>query len=254
MTGPDRPTILISRAEDVAGERWEDYAEAVVLAGGDPVPIDAGDFLEAAALPAHDGIVITAGVDIDPARYGQERSERVLEIDPARDEFEEALIAHALGSDVPLFAICRGAQLFNTSQGGSLLQHIEQREPHRARRAEDGAGARDGIESGWHEVAVAPGTLLERVTGASALWVNSRHHQAILREQIAPGLIASGIAPDGIVEAVESPDATWALGVQWHPEQPEMLDSPDCRDGSIRLFEEFVAACIEVAARREERT
>ncbi len=249
MSGPDRPTILISRAEDVVGERWDDYAEAIVLAGGDPVAVDLDDFTEVGDLPAHDGIMITAGVDIDPARYGQERSERVREVNARRDEFEEALIAHALGNNVPLLCICRGAQLLNTSQGGSLLQHIEEREPHRARRGEDG----ESIESGWHEVAVAPGTLLERVTGASALWVNSRHHQAVLREQVAPGLLASGIAPDGIVEAVESPDAAWALGVQWHPERDEMLDHAECHAGSARLFEAFVEACIAAAARRGER-
>jgi putative glutamine amidotransferase len=232
------PRILITRAADIAGE-WEDYARCMSEVGGGPFAFDVDGFTTVEALPPHDGILIPAGVDVDPARYGQERSERVTEVDPVRDAVEEALIAHALATGTPVLCICRGLQILNTSQGGTLLQHIERREPHRARRGEDG----ETIESGWHSVEVVPGSLLQRVTGASSLWVNSRHHQAVLAEQIAPGLIATGVAPDGIIEALEVPDAAWALGIQWHPERLEMTENPDCYDGSVRLFAAFVEAC-----------
>ncbi|MQA01010.1 MAG: gamma-glutamyl-gamma-aminobutyrate hydrolase family protein [Dehalococcoidia bacterium] len=235
------PRILITRAEDVTGERWDDYADCVGRAGGDPAAVDLAGFAGVEGLPAFGGLLITAGVDVDPARYGEERSERVAEVDPARDAFEEALLSEATRRGLPVFAICRGVQLLNTARGGSLLQHLEEREPHRARRGEDGVT----IESGCHEVSVAPGSLLERIAGARLLRVNSRHHQAVLPSGVAPGLRAVASAPDGVVEALEALDLAhpWLLGVQWHPERVEMTGDPELAAGSTRLFEAFVAAC-----------
>lgn len=236
---PYTPTILITRAEDVAGERWDDYADCIQRAGGNAVPLDCATFEGVMSLPEHAGIVVTAGVDIDPARYGQPRSDRVTDVDPVRDDFEGALIEHALASGIPLFCICRGVQLLNVVRGGSLLQHLEDREPHRARRGEDGVS----IASGWHPVAVRPRSLLHTVTGADELRTNSRHHQAILPGGLGKDLLATGIARDGVVEAVEVPGHRWALGVQWHPERPEMTDDPALAAASTALFEAFVAAC-----------
>ena len=237
-TPRSRPRILITRAEEIPDERWEDYAACIERAGGDPIAIDVrGVVLDLSALPPHDGLLVTAGVDVDPSRYGETRSERVREVNPTRDEGEEALIAHARTSDLPLFAVCRGYQIFNTSQGGSLVQHLEDREPHRARLGADGS-----IESGWHDVEVQPESLLARVTGTTSLRVNSRHHQAITPERLAPGLVA-GAAHEGVVESVEDPSKRWQLGVQWHPERPEMTAHPEYHAASVALFEAFVAAC-----------
>jgi len=236
------PRILITRAEDVVGEDWDDYARCVERAGGEAIPFDCADFRGVEDLPRHDGILVTAGVDVDPARYGEEPSERVTTTDPHRDEVEVALILHAIESGTALFCICRGFQVMNVALGGSLHQHLEDREPHRARRGEDG----ESIASGWHEVAVRGRTLLERITGEEALWVNSRHHQAVLGHMVAPeGVAASALAPDGVVEAIEVPRHPWALGVQWHPERPEMTDDPALQRASTALFEAFVAACRE---------
>jgi putative glutamine amidotransferase len=246
---PHAPIILISRAEDVLGERWDDYAEAIVAAGGDARAVDLGEAAD--ALPPFDGLMVTAGFDVDPARYGQQRSDRVQEVDAERDAFEEALFARAYQLDVPVLAVCRGHQLLNTWRGGSLLQHLEQREPHRARRGPDG----ESIDSGWHDVAVAPGSLLATVTGATRgamLHVNSRHHQAVPPDGVGEGLVATGIAPDGVVEAVEDPSRDWVLGIQWHPERPEMRDDPRYAAGSTVLFEAFVTACAHRAAREYE--
>ncbi|MEX2445796.1 MAG: gamma-glutamyl-gamma-aminobutyrate hydrolase family protein [Dehalococcoidia bacterium] len=235
------PRVLVTRAEDVTGERWQDYADAVERAGGEPFALDVLGGIDIAALPPHAGVLLTAGIDVDPARYGEPRSERVAEVNPARDAAEEALIAHALDDGLPLLCICRGHQLLNTARGGSLLQHLEEREPHRARRGEDG-----GIASGWHEISVAPGTLLARITGgASTLSVNSRHHQAVTADRVAPGLIASAQTADGVIEALEAPGARWALGVQWHPERAEMAADPAYHAASAALFTAFVAACAE---------
>ncbi len=241
-----RPRILISRAEEVLGERWEDYAEAIAAGGGDPRAIDLGVDIE--QQPPFDGLLLTAGVDLDPARYGQPRSDRVREIDTGRDAFEEALLARAYALDVPVFAVCRGHQLLNTWRGGALLQHLDQREPHRARRGADG----ESIDSGWHDVIVTPNSLLARLTAVTAggtLRVNSRHHQAVVVDGVAPGLVATGATPDGVVEALEDPSRNWVLGVQWHPERPEMRDDERYAAASRGLFAAFVTACVERAAR-----
>jgi putative glutamine amidotransferase len=239
-----RPRILISRAEDVVGENWDDYAAAIRRAGGDPAPADLAAGID--ALRPFDGLVLTAGVDVDPARYGEPRSDRVREVNPDRDAFEEALLDAARADDLPILAICRGIQIFNTSRGGTLLQHLEQREPHRARRGPDG----ESIDSGWHDVEVAPGSLLATVTGAATIHVNSRHHQAVLTSTVAPDLVATGTAAQDVVEALEDPALTWALGIQWHPERPEMWQEQSMHNASTAIFEAFVAAS---AARKQER-
>lgn len=241
-----RPIILITRAEEVIGEDWDDYARCVNDAGGEAIPFDCGTFAATSELPPHDGILVTAGVDIDPARYRQVPSEYVTTVDPGRDNVEGILIERALGSGIPLFCICRGFQLLNVVRGGSLHQHLAEREPHRARRAEDGVS----IDSGWHDVVVRANSTLSLVTQAEELHVNSRHHQAVRAANLGPDVLATGIAPDGVIEAIEVPGHPWALGVQWHPERREMTAHPEYRAASTALFEGFVAACQEYGATR----
>jgi putative glutamine amidotransferase len=137
-----RPRILTTRAEEVPGESWDDYALCVERAGGEAAPTDLAVGIEESR--DFDGLFVTAGVDVDPAGYGQQAGDYVSETNSDRDAFEAALLPEAQRCDVPIFAICRGHQVFNTSRGGSLLQHLEEREPHRARRGEDG----ESIDSG----------------------------------------------------------------------------------------------------------
>jgi gamma-glutamyl-gamma-aminobutyrate hydrolase PuuD len=233
----DRPRILITRAEDVLGERWDDYADRVEAAGGEAAPVDLSDW-DASAPPEYDGLLVTAGADVDPARYGEPPHQFLGPTNAERDAFEAALIADALERDVPVLSICRGHQLFNVVHGGSLLQHIEEREPHRARRGEDGVS----IASGWHDVAITPGTILAGILGEGPVRVNSRHHQAVTPERVAPNLVVAGQTEDGVIEALEDPSKRWAVSVQWHPERDEMGDAPRA------LFEAFVAACRDSAA------
>ena len=242
MPDRPRPRILITRLEDDSGERWQDYGDHVRAAGGDPLPFDGAEYQAGDVFPPHDGLVLTGGVDIDPARYGEPPHERLGALVPARDESEIALAQAALAIGRPMLAICRGMQVMNVASGGSLHQHLEEREPHRSRRGPDGVS----IDSGWHGVEVTRGTLLSRITKSSRLRVNSRHHQAVTRARLAPGLVACGLTAEGgfeVVEAIEAPHHPFALGVQWHPERPEMADSPALAAGSGALFEAFLAAC-----------
>jgi GMP synthase-like glutamine amidotransferase/cation transport regulator ChaC len=149
-----------------------------------------------------------------------------------------------------MLAICRGMQVMNVAAGGSLHQHIEEREPHRSRRSPDG----ETILSGWHGVDVTRGTLLSRVARAAHLRVNSRHHQAVTRARLAPGLVASALTSEGgmeVVEAIEAPHHPFALGVQWHPERSEMAATPALAPGSGALFEAFLKACATSVAAPE---
>ncbi len=236
-----RPRILVTVAKDVIDGRWDAYSaafgHAVEVAGGEAIPLFYGRY-QPATIPPHDGLVTIGGVDVDPSFYSQPPHPRLEKTVPARDAAEIALTRLALDEGRPLLAICRGAQVMNVACGGSLLQHIEPRAPHHGPAGTD--------ESGWHPVEVTPGSLLARITGGSALHVNSRHHQAVTPERLAPGLVEAGrTEADGLVilEAIEAPDHPFALGVQWHPERPEMLDDPAFRPASMALFEAFIAAC-----------
>jgi len=233
-----RPTVLVTRAEDIPYERWEDYADRLVEAGARPLEIRLESWSVGASAPPHAGLVLTGGADIDPARYGEAPAERAGTPDPRRDAFELTLLQDALERDIPVLAICRGHQLLNVAYGGSLLQHLEDREPHRARRGADG----ETIDSGWHDVDLVAGSRLARLLGRERVRTNSRHHQAVTLDRVAPGLTVAGTTAE-VVEALEDPAKTWVQSVQWHPERPE--NAAPFRP----LFEDFALACAEVASR-----
>jgi len=140
--------------------------------------------------------------------------------------------------DVPLFAICRGVQVLNVAEGGTLVQDIPSAMTSDLNHSID--QPKDTIA---HDVTVAPGTKLAAALGESrpgdTCPVNSRHHQAV--GAVAPSFVVSAVSPDGVVEAIERPASTFVVGVQWHPEN-------FWRNGEFSgLFEAFVAAA---AARR----
>lgn len=208
---PEVPVrVGVTHWEDIPGERIQWYWERVREAGGEPVdlpgpPVDVGGL---------DGLLLTGGLDVRPERYGEARHAEVKETDPARDAFELAVLGDALAADRPVLAICRGHQLLNVALGGRLLQHIEG-DGHRAHFE------LEGVPSRWHTVRLQPGSRLREIFGADEVEVNSRHHQAVLTETLAPGLEPVAFSPEGLIEGVESRAHRWAVGVQWHPELPE---------------------------------
>ncbi len=223
-----RPRIGVTRWEDVLGERIEDYWERVREAGGEPIDLH-GPSAEAVPL---DGLILTGGFDVVPARYGDEPNPKVRFTDAARDGFELALLADALASDLPVLAICRGHQVLNVGLGGRLLQHIEG-------RAHPADYRSDGYPSRWHSVRLAPGSRVRAAFGADEIEVNSRHHQGVLPDTLAPGLEIAATSPDGIIEGMESASHRWVVGVQWHPEREEG-GHPQFLPDSRRLFAAFV--------------
>ena len=187
------------------------------------------------SLDSLDGLLLTGGSDINPARYGQKNTGSD-EVNDARDELEMRLLQEALAADLPVLAICRGLQLFNVVCGGTLIQHLSSTEVHRQRPQ----NAEPGKHPSAHRIWVAPDTRLAGIIGGGGHDVNSRHHQAV--ESLGRGLIVSAIASDGVIEAIEKPGATFALAVQWHPEDRILASAAD-----RKLFEAFAATMADFA-------
>jgi putative glutamine amidotransferase len=225
------PLIAIS-----ACRKLEDYRQSILHTGGEVRVIDPS-MPVADALAGVDGLLLTGGGDVEPARYGAAPHEKVEEVDPARDEFEIALIAAARTRDLPIFAICRGVQVLNVAAGGTLVQDIPSEVTGALKHSLD-VPEHPPYELA-HEVWVEKDSLLakllgERLVGSDTCEVNSRHHQAV--KTIGSGYRVSATAPDGVIEAIEDPAARFCIGVQWHPEN-------FWRTGEFRsLYEGFLEA------------
>lgn len=173
-----------------------------------------------------DGLLLPGGGDMDPKFYGQARIPACGEPNLLRDAAEPLLLRAFLAADKPVLGICRGIQVMNAVLGGDLYQDIKPFEhlPHNDHWAK------------VHTITVRRGTLLSRILGQDTVLVNSQHHQAV--DRVAPGFTLAALSEDGIVEAIEKPDAGFCLGVQWHPEW--LSDADPAMQG---LFDAFVNAC-----------
>jgi anthranilate synthase component 2/putative glutamine amidotransferase len=200
------------------------YVEAVARAGGVPVllpPVDVPGAAEAAIEPL-DGLLLTGGADVDPGRYGSPPGPATGGLRPDRDRWEDGLLAVAMDRDLPVLAVCRGLQLLDVALGGSLHQHVPDVVGHEGHRPVPGT-------YGTTHVTLRAGSRVAAILGDD-VEVPCHHHQSI--ERLAEGLEVSGVADDGIIEAVEAPGRRFLVGVQWHPED----------GGDPRLFEALVAA------------
>jgi putative glutamine amidotransferase len=188
------------------------YTQAVQEAGGIAVVLPAHGYVDDtdALLDRVDGLLFSGGPDLDPAVYGQApHPELGPDLDRISDEYELALLRGAAERDLPMLGICRGMQALNVARGGTLHQHLPD------------ITALDHLQghepfAPAHAAVVEPGTLLHDLTGASALAVNSFHHQAA--DVVGTGLEVSARASDGTVEALWDPGARFCLGIQWHAE------------------------------------
>ncbi len=180
-----------------------DYAASVLRAGGLPVHLPVGTD-PALYLDVLDGIVLTGGADVEPTRY--DAANTASDAEPIRDDFEFALLEHAIEHDIPVLGICRGMQILNVVAGGTLHQDV----PSHARYDLD-----PGDRS--HGISFVDGTRIAALYG-QPITVNSLHHQTI--DRVGTGLVVAGSADDGTIEALELADRQ-VLAVQWHP---EMLD------------------------------
>lgn len=216
----------------------QSYVRAVQRAGGVPLlipPRQDADALEAVCA-CLDGLLLSGGGDIDPARFGEERIAACQEPEPERDELELALAAWALDASVPILGICRGMQLLNVACGGTLYQDLATQQPEAARHDH----AASGRVYRAHGISLQKESRLSEILGAAPYEVNSLHHQSVARPGARVEIV--GWSPDGVAEAMEVDGHPFALAVQFHPEElegdPEHPDEP-----SRALFRAFVEAC-----------
>jgi putative glutamine amidotransferase len=182
-----------------------------------------------------DGVFITGGVDVDPTRYGEPKTSLCGTTDPDRDAVEIALLKHAMNRNLPVLAVCRGIQILNVTLGGTLYQDVSAQVPSALKHDYFPTPARPSRKYLAHDIAVTSGTRLAHLLGDSRVPVNSMHHQAI--KDLAPALITTARAPDGIIEAVEGTDTQFLVAVQWHPEE-----LTETHPGQARLFTAFADA------------
>ncbi len=184
------------------------YAEAVAIGGHLPVVISRyGTEVQIEALLARiDMLLLAGGGDIDPKRYGESAHPAVAKVNPVRDEFEFRILAVAKKLRLPVVGICRGCQMLNVFNGGTLWQDLPSEFPS------------DNVQhrNVRHPIAIEPGSRLAKAIGTTSAVVNSTHHQAVKR--LAPGFRVVAKSPEGVVEAIEAEDYP-AIGVQFHPER-----------------------------------
>ena len=204
------------------------YLDAIVRAGGQPVALApiAGTIADLTeTMSRFDGLCLPGGPDVDPRRYGADVIHpAVYGVDARHDAFDLAIARAAIELGMPILAICRGHQVLNVALGGTLIQHLgdERTSDHRFR---------------YHSVELQPGCRAALAMGTDRPVGHSVHHQAI--DRVAEGMVVTGRADDGTIEATESVDG-WVVSVQWHPE-----DDAHERPEQQGLFDAFVAACLD---------
>lgn len=189
-----------------------------------------------AALDMVDGLYLPGGVDVDPHLYGEEPLAGMGSFDPDWDAVDVVLAQAALERNMPILGICRGMQVLNVAAGGTLYQDIPSQVPGALKHSQKGPR--------WaasHAVELDGESRLAKTLGATELRINSYHHQAV--KDVAPGFRSVANAPDGVIEAIESTQHRYAVGVQWHPEL--MIE----RDPMYKaLFVDFIEAVKEAKA------
>jgi putative glutamine amidotransferase len=207
------------------------YMEAVVASGGTPIllpPLGTDETV----LGLVDGLIVVGGPDVDPARYGAAAHPKTSS-QPLRDAHDTILTKSALERGLPLFAICRGAQILNVALQGSLIQHLPDINPDANYQPAPGV-------YGEAAFTTATGSLIHELLGDAAT-APCYHHQAI--DSVAESLRITAASQDGTIQAVESASGAWVLGVQFHPEQ---------NPGDLRLFRGFIHAARRYRANMRE--
>ena len=210
----------------------KDYVDAVNKAGGIPLLLPPVEDAETVCRYVRlcDGFILSGGGDINPALYGEIPHPKLEEFHSTLDRSQWLLTQEILRADKPLLAVCRGVQLLNVVQGGSLWQDVSAIDHPVMLHSQ--FSPRGDL---FHPVDIAQDSILHRLFG-DKLVVNSFHHQCL--KDPGKGLEITATAPDGIIEAVEMPDHRFVIGIQWHPEM--LLTASDTM---LPLFRQLMLAC-----------
>jgi putative glutamine amidotransferase len=216
----------------------QSYVKAVESAGGVPILIPQLEDPEALRriYDMLDGLLLSGWLDIHPKFYNQEPHPALDPVDVGLDHVETTILPWALEDDLPVLGICRGEQVLNVVMGGTLIQDIYSQYPTAIDHRESAKRKiRDFLA---HDIVIEQGSRLRGLVGEDRVWVNTSHHQAV--DKVAPGLVATAWSPDGIVEAVESPDHQFVVAVQCHPEVLWRKHA-----WASKLFQVFVDSAVE---------
>lgn len=211
-----------------------DYINAITKFGGVPIILPN---LQVGAIESIvellDGLLLTGGGDIDPTLFNEEPHQNLGTITPERDEFEIDIIQKMMKLNKPIFGICRGLQILNIAIGGDMYQDIYMQSQNKLLQHTQLAPRSHTS----HFVHVSEGSKLSDIVQVEKFKVNSFHHQAV--RKIPADFKASAIASDGIIEAFESMNHKFVMGLQWHPEC--LLSKND--HASTAIFEAFILSC-----------
>lgn len=219
-----KPLIGITSGEIINSEQpWapyvygqkRTYTEAVLAAGGIPVVIPFMPEAELRVLYERlDGVLFAGGNDLNPRLYGEKQNPLTVHVSDARDTVEATLMQWTLTDDKPLLAICRGAQLLNVISGGSLYQDLLTEFPHATDHQL--STHKQSYQHIAHRLNIDPTSRLASIIDAEELHANTHHHQGV--KKLGTGLRATAWSEDGVIEAIEHPGKSFALGLQCHPE------------------------------------
>lgn len=203
-----------------------DYVQSVAICNAIPyiVPMIYDDELIREQVSNIDALILSGGQDVNPLLYGQEPHNKLGSIMPKRDTYDMKLIKFALEMKKPILGICRGKQILNVSEGGTLYQDLSLMEGSYIKHNQQHLS---NIPT--HTVEVKEGTRLHKILGKTTLLTNSFHHIGI--DKVAPGYVVAARAKDGVVEAIEKEGEDFVLALQWHP---EMMTKDD--DNMKKIF------------------
>lgn len=213
----------------------EDYISSVLDSGGTPVIIPVIKDIKSidAIVDTIDGLILSGGHDISPRFYGEEPKIKLGEIFPDRDQFEFELLKKAKEKKIPILGICRGCQIINVFHGGTIYQDLSYRTGDTIKHWQS-----HSPEMVTHTVELEMNSLLNNIWNVNEIWVNSFHHQTI--KEVPDNFAVSARSKDGVIEAIESLDDSFLIGIQWHP---EMLSNSTKE--MAKLFETLISKASE---------
>tara|TARA_Y100000590_G_C15494056_1_gene928968 strand:+ start:47 stop:760 length:714 start_codon:yes stop_codon:yes gene_type:complete len=207
----------------------KNYCQAVENSGGIPVILpnikkNIEHFVESI-----DGLLISGGnFDVNPSYFGEEILSDKVDLNPNRTKFEMEIFNLFIKQNKPVLGICGGQQLMHVALGGKLIQHI----PDSVKNSLNHEQTNPRDEPS-HTVEIKKGTLLYEIIGKEKISVNSAHHQAA--KEPSEHISVNAVAPDGVIEGIESQQYNFCLGIQWHPEYKT-------NEGDIKIFSAFINA------------